>query len=163
MILEAKVKGTHLTGQYSFDKHQPHNSTGDYHVHVYKKGNQIFSINKSGKGHDGYSGTRIPNEVFTTLRDKFKDWNWPSNQIIESLNSTRDSNVNLRKVTVFPYKLDAQNNEGFEGYFHSFGDDPFLVGGNVGWVSRTVAIIENQEGRIKKVPIEYFRFTDIYL
>jgi hypothetical protein len=62
LLLEEKDIGSPLTGPYSYKKHQPHNPTGDYHLHVYKKENEIFSINKGGSGHDGYSGTRIPNK-----------------------------------------------------------------------------------------------------
>lgn len=164
LLLEAKTRGTPLTGNYSFDKHQPHIPSGDYHLHVYKKGNQIFSINKSGKGHDGYSGTRIPNDVFSALQAKFPGWKWPSDQIIESLNYTyiieKNMREHLRKVRVPRYRLDAQEHEGFEGYFHTFADDPFLTGGNGGWINRTVAIIEKEDGALRKVPVDCFAFID---
>lgn len=163
LIQEGKTKGTPLTGSYSFIKHQPHNPAGDYHLHVYKKGNQVFSINKSGRGHDGYSGTRIPNKVFKALKNKFGDWNWPKDQIIESYKkeSTGMSRGNLRKVDVFHYSIDNKSMDGFIGYFHLFGNDPFLTGGNGGWKERTVAIIETEEGEIRKVPINRFKFIDI--
>lgn len=164
IILEAKVRGNNLIGQYSYVKHQPHNPTGDYHLHVYKKGNEIFSINASGRGHDGYSGTRIPNDVHAALQAKFPDWNWPDDQIIESLNENyillKRPTDYLRKVIVSDYRVLGSNVTGFSGYFHTFADDPFLTGGNGGWINRTVAIIETENGSIRKVPVEMLRFLD---
>ena len=40
---------------------------------------------------------------------------------------------NLRKVRVARHRIDAQDRESFEGYFHTFADHPFLTGGN-GWL-----------------------------
>lgn len=163
LLLEAKVIGAPLTGPYSYKKHQPHNPTGEYHLHVYKKENEIFSINKDGSGHDGYSGTRIPNKAFNALKDKFPDWSWPENQIIESLThkiiytNMRD---NLRKVRVGRHRIDAQNRDSFEGYFHTFADDPFLTGGDGGWINRTVAIVEDENGSVRKVPMDSIRFLN---
>lgn len=162
-LFEAKLNGNLLAGQYSYKKHQPHNSTGEYHLHVYKKGNEIFSINQSGKGHDGYSGTMIPNVAFDALKSKFPDWNWPENQIIESLDYNvyvNASRFNLRKVNVVSYKLDGQDRAGFQGYFHTFGDDSFLTGGSGGYISRTIAIVEDESGYIRKVPVDYIRFIE---
>lgn len=164
LILEAKIKGQNsLVGSYSYTKHQPHNPTGEYHLHVYKKNNEIFSINQSGSGHDGYSGTVIPNKVYNALKDKFPTWSWPDNQIIESLIFSSDLNTrnHLRTVTVFPYQLDNRPQEGFNGYFHTFADDPFLTGGSGGWKNKTVAIIETEDGYVRKVPIDRFKFTDL--
>jgi len=85
LLLEAKAKGTPLVGTYSVMKHQPHTNPGEYHLHVYDGQNQIFAINKSGKGHDGYHGVRIPNKVYQALTQKYKGWTIPPDQIIESL------------------------------------------------------------------------------
>ena len=164
ILLEAKIKGQNsLVGPYSYTKHQPHNPTGEYHLHVYKKNNEIFSINQSGKGHDGYSGTVIPNKVYNALKDQFPTWSWPDNQIIESLvfGADMNSRSHLRPVTVFPYQIDLNNHDGFNGYFHTFADDPFLTGGNGGWKNKTVAIIETEDGYVRKVPVDRFKFTDI--
>ncbi|PKH51912.1 hypothetical protein CXF68_14985 [Tenacibaculum sp. Bg11-29] len=162
LILEAKVKGTSLIGNYSYKKHQPHNPTGQYHLHVYKKENEILSINKDGSGHDGYSGTHIPNKVYHALKNKFNDWDFPSNQIIENLqikNYKMDIKNNLRKVRVSAHKdFDSNEVQSFDGHFHTFADSPFLTGGTGGWFSRTVAIIEDENGYVRKVPIGYFRF-----
>jgi len=163
LLLEAKGIGSQLAGRYSYKKHQPHNPTGEYHLHVYKKENEIFSINKGGSGHDGYSGTRIPNEAINSLKDKFPDWSWPENQIIESLTHTiiyTYMRENLRKVRVARHRIDAQNKDGFEGYFHTFADDPFLTGGDGGWVNRTVAIVEDENGSVRKVPMDSIKFLN---
>ncbi|UTN02310.1 hypothetical protein L0669_13375 [Flavobacterium bizetiae] len=164
LILEAKIKGENfLVGPYSYSKHQRHNPTGEYHLHVYKKNNEIFSINQSGKGHDGYSGTAIPNKVFNELKIKFPTWNWPDSQIIESLLIAKGMNSrnHLRPVTVFPYQIELNQHDGFKGYFHTFADDPFLTGGNGGWKNKTIAIIESEDGHVRKVPVDKFKFIDI--
>ncbi|OOG77488.1 hypothetical protein [Algoriphagus sp. A40] len=164
LLLEAKHKGTKLVGQYSVIKHQPHNPTGEYHIHVYKKENEIFSINKSGRGHDGFSGTRIPNEVFKALSAKYPDWTFPKSQIVESVNHTlilnKSMRAELRKVRVSRHKFDVADIDGYDGYFHTFADDPFLTGGNRGWISKTVALVENESGYIHKVPVDALRFID---
>lgn len=87
LLTEVKSKGIPLIGTYSYIKHNPHSSTGDYHLHIYNGKNQIFSINRNGTGHDGYSGERIPNEVYNALVKKFEGWHFPSNQIIETANT----------------------------------------------------------------------------
>jgi hypothetical protein len=88
LLNEAKTKGVPLIGTYSVIKHPPHTQPGEYHLHVYDGNNQIFAINQSGRGHDGYHGVRIPNKVYHALKNKYKDWLIPPNQIIESLTHT---------------------------------------------------------------------------
>ena len=87
-MLEAKFKGTPLVGTYSVIKHQPHTNQGEYHLHVYDGKDQIFAINKSGKGHDGYHGVRIPNKVYQALIQKYNGWAFRPDQIIESVYHT---------------------------------------------------------------------------
>lgn len=164
-LVEAQHKGNKLVGKYSVLKHQPHNSTGEYHIHVYKKDNEILSINKSGKGHDGYSGVRIPNEVFNALKEKFPDFIFPKSQIIESIVHSvildKSMKETLRKVIISDHKtFNLDEIKGYVGYFHTFADDPFLIGGNGGWVSRTVALVEDENGNIHKVPVEELRFIN---
>jgi hypothetical protein len=163
-LMEANHRGTHLVGLYSYNKHQPHNPTGEYHLHVYKKNNEIFSINQSGKGHDGYSGTRIPNDVYGALKDKFPTWNWPATQLIESVNHEHTNTISmkeyLRPVRVITHKLDLNLIEAFDGYFHTFADDPFIGGGNTGHFAKTIALVEDEKGNIKKVAVDSIRFTD---
>ncbi len=166
LLIELKGKGRHLTGSYFYDIHQPHNPTGEIHIHLYDKEKEILAINKiSGTAHDRSHGIRIPNKAFKELQHRFNDWKWPNNQILESLNYTYilDSNSEsyLRPVIVFNHKdFELNNINGFHGFFHLFADDPFLTGGDGGWKSRTVAIIENDIGKIFKVPVIAFQFLD---
>jgi hypothetical protein len=88
LLNEAKTKGFPLIGTYSVIKHPPHTQPGEYHLHVYDGNNQIFAINQSGKGHDGYHGVRIPNKVYKALKSKHKDWLIRPDQIIESITHT---------------------------------------------------------------------------
>ena len=129
-----------------------------------KKENEIFSINKSGRGHDGYTGTRIPNEVFNVLCTKYPDWTFPKSQIVESLNHTLISDKSmketLRKVCVLRHRFNGADVDGYDAYFHTFADDPFLTGGNGGWFSKTVALVEDERGYIRKVPVDSLKFTD---
>jgi hypothetical protein len=165
---ESKNKGRHLVGTYTFDIHKPHNPTGEYHIHLRDKGNEILSMNKvSGTAHDGYHGVRIPNKAFDALKKKLPDWNWPSNQILESLQYTyildKSATEYLRPVLVFAHKnYDLQQVDSFVGFFHQFAEDPFLTGGNGGWKERTVALIETEDGYVKKVPVTCFKFKDTH-
>ena len=164
---ESKNNGRNLVGTHTYDIHKPHNPTGEYHIHLKDKGNEILSMNKfSGTAHDGYHGVRIPNKAFKALKDRLPDWNWPNNQILESLQNTYILNNNssdyLRPVSVFKHRnFELQNVESFFGFFHQFAEDPFLTGGNGGWKERTIALIETEDGNIKKVPVDSFKFTDV--
>lgn len=164
ILNEAKTKGEPLTGTYSAIKHPPHNPTGEYHLHVYDSSNEIFAINKSGKGHDGYSGTRIPNRVFAALQAKYPDYTIPSDQIIESVGHVTVfdfRNEILRPVQVLRYKKDPTTIvDTYQGFFHRFGDKPFLTGGTGGYFAETVAIVEDMDGNIEMVPVDRIRFLD---
>lgn len=166
-INEAKYSGRPLIGTYTYDIHQPHNPTGEYHIHLSDKGNEILSMNKgSGTAHDGYHGVRIPNKAFKALKKRLSDWNWPEDQIIESITHTffidRKSPKYLRPVKISKHQNhDLQDVEAFVGFFHQFAEDPFLTGGNGGWKERTVALVETEDGYIKKVPLTCFKFADI--
>ncbi len=87
-VNESKQRGNHLIGNYSYLKHPPHTTPGEYHLHVYDGNNQIFAINKNGTAHDGYHGVRIPNKVYNALKQIYIDWTFPENKIIESFNYT---------------------------------------------------------------------------
>jgi hypothetical protein len=60
MLQEAKHRGRPLYGPYSVQKDQPHSSVGQYHVHVYRKGNELFGLNFDGSAHDQSHGVTIP-------------------------------------------------------------------------------------------------------
>lgn len=164
-LIESRNYKRQLGGGYEAVVHQPHNSTGDYHIHLSNDGKEILSMNKSGSAHDGYHGVRIPNKAFKALKAQFPDWNWPADQIIESIDYTlfinRKSADQLRPVQVFPHTTETLKNiEAFQGFFHQFADEPFQTGGNHGWFPRTVALVENMEGRIVVIRKEAFRFLD---
>jgi hypothetical protein len=165
-ITEAKDRRRALVGTYTYDIHMPHNPTGEYHIHLRNKGNEILSMNKGGSAHDGYHGAKIPNKAFKELQKQLPDWNWPNNQILESLQYTYilDKNATnyLRHVSVFRHRNhELQDVDAFIGFFHQFAEDPFLTGGTGGWKERTIALIETEDGYIRKVPVGCFRFTDV--
>jgi len=83
-LTEAKHKGTPLGGQYSAQLHNPHSSTGQKHLPVYAKNNQLFSLNKDGSAHDQSHKNRIPNKVAKSILAKFPDFKLPKDNFIES-------------------------------------------------------------------------------
>lgn len=164
ILSESNHKGRHLVGNYYYDIHQPHNTTGDYHIHLRDKGNEILSMNRGGTAHDGYHGAKIPSRAFKALKKEFPDWTWPKNRVIESADYAYvldDSASSLRPVKVVKHR-DFNLNEvsAFTGFFHQFGKDTFNAGAS-GYLERTVALIETEDGWIKKVPVDYFRFLDL--
>jgi hypothetical protein len=81
-MLHARLKGDiPMGGQYSarIDKVPVQD-----HVHVYKGQNQICSMNADGSGHDGYTGTRLPNKVVKAIkgRNEFKNFKLPPNNVL---------------------------------------------------------------------------------
>src|SRR5262245_42255980 len=65
---EARHRGVPLIGPYSYRKDPPHSSTGQYHVHVYKRQNELFALNFDGTAHDQSHGRPIPGRVAAALR-----------------------------------------------------------------------------------------------
>lgn len=84
ILTEAKHKGSPLGGQYSAQLHSAHSSTGQQHLHVYAKNNQLFSLNKDGTAHDQSHKTQIPNKVAKAITNKFPDFSLPKDNFIES-------------------------------------------------------------------------------
>lgn len=77
-------KDLHGPYRYRIDQaHEP--STGQRHIHVYLKNNQLFSLNWDGTCHDGFKGTRIPTKVFDQLSQRHPDLKLPPSKIIESI------------------------------------------------------------------------------
>jgi hypothetical protein len=56
----------------------------EFTVHIYKGQNQICSMNADGSGHDGYTGTRLPNKVVKAIkgRNEFKNFKLPPNNVL---------------------------------------------------------------------------------
>lgn len=84
LLLEAKHRGQPLGGQYSARLDKAHSSTGQDHLHIYAKNNQLFAINKDGTAHDRSHGAQIPNRVAAAIRAEFPDFRLPTSGIIEA-------------------------------------------------------------------------------
>ena len=69
---------------YSVEKHSPHTSENQYHLHLYRKQNQLLAINKDGTAHDQSHGLEIPKYPLGYLRKNFPEFDIPENGIIES-------------------------------------------------------------------------------
>jgi hypothetical protein len=89
---EAQHRGVPLTGPYSASYHTAKIQPGEDHLHVYKKGNQIFAINQSGSAHDRSHGVRIPNRVATAIRHDYPNIKLPPNNIIEGISLIDETN-----------------------------------------------------------------------
>lgn len=85
-LREARHRGIPLVGPYSYRKDGPHTPppVGQHHVHVFKKGNQLFSLNMDGTAHDQSHGVTIPNKVADALRRALPAIIIPTNNLIES-------------------------------------------------------------------------------
>jgi hypothetical protein len=83
-LFEARHKGTPLVGQYSAQLHKAHISSGQDHLHVFAKQNQLFALNKDGTAHDRSHGAQIPNRVADAIRAQYPEFMLPPNRIIES-------------------------------------------------------------------------------
>jgi hypothetical protein len=64
--------------------------TGQEHLHIYCRNNQIFALNKDGTAHDKSHGVTIPNKVAKALKTIFPNFNIPDNNLIESAPRTVD-------------------------------------------------------------------------
>lgn len=94
-LREARHRGVPLCGPYSYRKDQPHSPMGQYHLHVYRKGNELFALNFDGTAHDQNHGVTIPNKVADALRQRFPDLILPANNLIESDNGSFDFLVTI--------------------------------------------------------------------
>ncbi len=82
---EGRRKGNiELGGQYSAAKHSGHIPGGKTHLHIFAGQDQIAAANFDGTGHDGYSGTRLPNRVAQAISDLFPNFRLPKDNILES-------------------------------------------------------------------------------
>lgn len=81
-VLHAQLKGDiSLGGRYSA---RIDNVPGQSHVHIYEGKNQICSMNADGSGHDGFTGTKIPNKVVKAIKEKreFNNFRLPPNNVL---------------------------------------------------------------------------------
>ena len=110
-LLKEAGKEQQLAGPYYVRKDQPHVQPpiGQYHLHVYKKQNELFSINWDGSGHDNSKGAVIPNVVYDAIKAKWPNIKLPDGRIIESFEP-----LNLK--TMFKTATNANTLAGgFEG------------------------------------------------
>lgn len=111
-IREAKLRGSiPLVGLYSADKHAPRASTEvtQYHLHIYKKQNEIFAINKDGTAHDQSHGKEIPKKVANAISSLFPDYKLPPNNIIESYQEELTTmELNFMGRFIRPLDIDEQ-------------------------------------------------------
>lgn len=89
-----ETKEIDLGNTYSAYKHYDHSSQFadplKTHLHVYKRGKQIFAINRDGTAHDGYHGVLIPGAIYNTLTREFPDFQFPPNRLIENMQRLSD-------------------------------------------------------------------------
>lgn len=76
------------------------------HIHVMKKGKEIFAINKDGSAHDGSAGKIIPREIYNILKQRYPGFNFPSDRVIKFMTTDSD----LQEVSI-PYLNDEELNE----------------------------------------------------
>ena len=101
-IDEARQRGEiPLGGQYSANNHAAHVTGGKRHLHFYAGQKEIAAANFDGTGHDGYSGTKLPNKVASAISRKFPMFSLPPNHILESVPTA----VNLLLQMQFKFKL----------------------------------------------------------
>ena len=88
LLKEAGGNWKNMTGPYRYRVDGPHDATtGQRHIHVYKKNNQLFALNWDGSGHDNSKGTEIPKKVHDYLGNAHPDLSLPKNRIIESIHT----------------------------------------------------------------------------
>lgn len=73
-------------GQYNYRIDNAMPPTTQKHIHVLKKGNELFALNIDGSAHDGYHGVEIPKKVREKLPEIFPGCTIPQDGIIECLN-----------------------------------------------------------------------------
>lgn len=86
ILSEANKRGhIDLGGVYSAEKHKPHTTQGEYHVHIYANKNQIGAINMSGTTHDSFHGVQLPSVVVDGLKKVLPKFKIPENGLLESI------------------------------------------------------------------------------
>ena len=85
-INEARKKGSiPLGGKYSARLDPPHVPSGQKHLHLFAKGNQLAAVNKDGSAHDRSHGIRIPDRVAGAIKTRFPHFEIPKNNMIETV------------------------------------------------------------------------------
>ena len=84
-IDEAKHRGIHIGGPYSAKYHKAHTNPGKDHLLFYNRQNKLFAMNVDGTGHDGSSGTKIPNRIVKGVKQTFPNVKIPDDNIVENM------------------------------------------------------------------------------
>lgn len=79
------------------------NNTAKDHLHIYKKGNHLFAINRDGTGHDRTSQIQIPRGIADRLRQDYPDFIIPENNFVESVES-----LQMEEIEEILYLLELQ-------------------------------------------------------
>jgi hypothetical protein len=89
LLKEARHRGEPLGGPYSATHESPRFAQAQHHLHIFKRGTEICSVNQDGSGHDGSHGFQLPNKAADAIRQKFPTWRIPPDNIIESIEHSR--------------------------------------------------------------------------
>ena len=84
VLFEGHHRGTPLGGQYSAVLHRAHIHSGQDHLHIFAKQNQLAALNRDGTAHDASHGVRLPNRVVTAILSTFPQFTIPPDGFIES-------------------------------------------------------------------------------
>ena len=85
LLTEAMQKGKKLVNDYTYIINKGNVDPNFKHIHVYKKGKQIFAMNIDGTAHDKSHKTKIPNKVADAIRKKHPEFLIPKDNFIENL------------------------------------------------------------------------------
>ena len=89
LLKEAGGNWRKAPGPYRCRVDQAHDAaTGQRHIHVYKRDDQLLTFNWDGSSHDGTTG-RIPNKVYDYLKSQFPDLGIPDSKVIEAMDLTK--------------------------------------------------------------------------
>lgn len=86
ILEESKLQnwGKGINGRFDRSNYGLNNPNKD-HLHVYKKNNQLFAINRDGSAHDDSHKYQIPNKIANRIRKDYADFNLPDDNFIESI------------------------------------------------------------------------------
>jgi hypothetical protein len=83
LLLEAQYRGLPIGGRYSARKDSAHSPSGQVHLHLFAKNNQLAAINIDGTSHDGSNGFPLPTRAADGIRKHFPQFRIPPNNVIE--------------------------------------------------------------------------------
>ncbi|MCW7471766.1 hypothetical protein [Leptospira kanakyensis] len=92
ILREGVERGDIILGKgYSANKHKPHTTKDQYHIHLYFKNNEISSINMDGSGHDEWkNNVSIPRSILPSLKQRFPKFKFPEGKLNENVINKSD-------------------------------------------------------------------------